>query len=132
MPRMYVRGDEFPNEGFVQKAIEMHFRNKGYELEIDKFADLVCIHPTAKKKWIIEAKGQSQSIGIDFRTGLGQILQKMKEEDVFYAVAVPYSASFIRQCDNVPEWVRKSLRLYWLLIFEDGIVKEIAPEECCG
>jgi len=82
--RVYARGNEFPNEGFVQAAIENYFKNKGYELEIDKFADLVCVHPNEKKRWVIEAKGLSKSIGIDFRTGLGQILQKMTDEYSHY------------------------------------------------
>lgn len=129
--RVYARGDHFPNEGFVQAAIENYFKNKGYELEIDKFADLVCVHPIEKKRWVIEAKGLSKSIGIDFRTGLGQILQKMTDENSPYALAVPELSSFLQQCANVPERVRKSLNLHWIVVSENGAVTEIAPEPYC-
>ncbi|MBB2482485.1 hypothetical protein H5P36_20140 [Bacillus sp. APMAM] len=70
----FKRGIEFPNEGFVQLVIENFFEAQGFtRLEV-KHVDLVCINAN-NEKWIIEAKGDSSSVGVDFNTGLGQILK---------------------------------------------------------
>jgi hypothetical protein len=67
-------------------------------------------------------------VGLDFRTALGQIVQAMIDEASMYAIAVPDPPSFMGQCRRVPEWVRVSLRLAWLVVCSDGSVRVVAPD----
>lgn len=73
----YQRGVEFPHEGFVQSAIETYFTSKKYTILEEDYSDLVCINEQDNDKWVIEAKGKTSAIGLDFRTGLGQLIQRM-------------------------------------------------------
>jgi hypothetical protein len=89
MGRQFKRGCEFPNEGFVQAAIERHFEEAGYMLDTSTHVDLLCTHPTTKNAWHIEAKGKTTAIGLDFRTCLGQLLQRMSQRHVKHGIALP-------------------------------------------
>lgn len=94
MPR-FPRGNEFPNEGFVQQAIETYFTSLGYELLEEGFIDLACRHPETGHRWIVEAKGHSSSVGVDFNTCLGQILKRMgDEESAAFGVAMPATQQY--------------------------------------
>ena len=123
----YPRGMEFPNEGFVQRAIESYFTAEGFTIRAGELADLVCVAESGQTRWVIEAKGASASIGLDFRTGLGQILSKMAERSVNYALAVPDIPQFAALCGQISGWVRKSLRLHWIFVNEDGSVGIFPP-----
>lgn len=125
----FQRGLGFPHEGFVQAAIINHFRDQNYTIREEGFADLVCVCETRRCKWIIEAKGVTAAIGLDFRTGLGQLIQGMKEEGVNYAIAVPRTEQFLKQCSRVATWVRMALNLHFLFVDEHGNVRVVHPHE---
>ena len=118
----FKRGLDWPNEGFVQQAIEAHFRAAGYAIDEHKTIDLVCVHPGTGERWSVEAKGSTSSIGLDFRTGLGQLLQGMKCQGVQYGLAMPDLAQFRKQVDAVPSWVVEALGIHWIFVQEDGTV----------
>jgi hypothetical protein len=124
--RNYARGDEYPNEGFLQAAIETYF--KGYERIAGGDADLACRDCETGEVWIVEVKGLTSAVGLDFRTGLGQLLQRMNDAEAHYAMAVPNLRSFISQCRRVPEWVRRALRMHWLVVDRDGAVTVYSPD----
>lgn len=75
MGRKYFRGYDFPYEGFVQLAIEKHFTSLGYHINTSSDADLICTHPLTYERWVVEAKGKTTNIGLDFRIALGQLIQ---------------------------------------------------------
>lgn len=127
--KVFKRGLDYPNEGFIQNKIEEYFTQLGYEpIEVD-YSDYVCIHPSSNAKWVIEAKGKTSAIGLDFRTCLGQVVQRMDLQTTNYAVAIPDLESYIKQCNLIKPWVRKVLNLYWIIVDADGNVKVISPEE---
>jgi hypothetical protein len=117
--RRYPRGPEYPNEGFIQVAIETHFQGAGFEVQKKKGVqkengdpDLICRDSRSAQRWVIEAKGETKNIGLDFRTGLGQLMQRMDDESAHYALAVPNLPSFVTQCRFVPQRVRRAMRLH--------------------
>jgi hypothetical protein len=126
---VFALGEHFPHEGFVQNALERHFASLGFEIVEGGDADLVCVHPQTQKKWVVEAKGATSAIGLDFRTGLGQLICRMSTPSSDYAVAVPDLPQFLIQCRRIRPWVRQALRLHWLLVAQDGSVKTVKPEE---
>lgn len=132
MARQYKRGDDFPHEGFVQGAIERHFQDAGYVLDTSTHVDLLCAHPVTGDAWHIEAKGATTAIGLDFRTCLGQLLQRMSQQHVRYGVALPNLPQYRRQTDQVSGWVVDRLGLNWLFVAEDGAVEIVRPSgaEC--
>jgi hypothetical protein len=87
MGRQYKRGNEFPHEGFVQDAIESYFEQAGYTLDTSTHVDLLCAHPVGGEAWHIEAKSKTMAIGLDFRTCLGKLLQRMTQQHVRHGVA---------------------------------------------
>jgi len=126
MPK-FQRGQDFPHEGFVQTAIERYFCECGYKIIEEGYSDLVCVN--AEIKWVVEAKGVTTAIGLDFRTGLGQLIQRMVEKDTIYAIAVPKTSQFIMQCGQISKWVRESLNIHFLLVDKEGDVQIVFPHE---
>jgi len=125
--RSYKRGLEFPHEGFVQLSIEAHFRAAGFDLINDGQVDLLCTHPTSGEAWHIEAKGLTTQVGLDFRTGLGQLVQGMRSETSKYGAAVPDTPAFRAQIAKLSPWVVSALHIHWLLVSPDGSVHIVAP-----
>jgi len=120
----YRLGTDFPHEGFVQAALEQYFA--GCERFAAGHADLACVDQ-AGVRWIIEAKGETADVGLDFRTGLGQLVQNMGDEDALYGLAVPDTQRFANQIARVPKWVQQTLRLHWLIVAADGRVRVERP-----
>ncbi len=116
----YRNPPEFPYEAFVQAVLERHFVQLGYRILSFGHADLVC--GRAGERWIVEAKGQTSDIGLDFRTGLGQIVITMKDETCNYAIAVPDISAFRRQADKVTAHVRRALNLHVIFVDQNGRV----------
>lgn len=127
--RGYRRGSGFPNEAFVQTAVEKHFCSSGYERVVTAHSDYACHHPSTGDRWVIEAKGATSAIGLDFRTGLGQLVQRASDPSVRYALAVPDIPQFLAQCSQVSMWVRESLGIHWLIVSEDGSIHIVSPKE---
>ncbi|MFX0195365.1 MAG: hypothetical protein ACFFCW_04510 [Candidatus Hodarchaeota archaeon] len=125
----YARGFAFPNEGFVQRAIEDKFAVLGFKAEDAGDADLISVDPKTGERWVVEAKGKTKASGLDFRTGLGQLVQRMTDQNSKYAVAFPDIPQFVKQCRQVKPWVRKLLNLHWLLVGEDGAVRIYGPDD---
>jgi anti-sigma factor RsiW len=122
----YKLGVDFPREGFVQVALERHFESCE-RLEADH-ADFACIDENGRR-WVIEAKGETNQVGLDFRTGLGQLLQNMEDRDAHYAVAIPDTPKFAGQRARVPAWVRSALGFHWMIVGESGAVSVVPPED---
>lgn len=120
--RNFKRGNEWPNEGFVQHAIEIFFKSCGFFIEAHKTIDLVCYHPVTSSKWRVESKGLTTAVGVDFRTGLGQLIQGMIEQDTNYGLAIPDIPQFRRQVHAVPSWVAKNLAIHWIYVQSNGSV----------
>ncbi|HDH28900.1 MAG TPA: hypothetical protein ENH13_07180 [Euryarchaeota archaeon] len=73
--------DKFPYEAFVERRVSDYFRNIGYELSMEiAFLDLHFKSAEKGGEWRIECKGETSSIGVDFNTGIGQILKRMDDE----------------------------------------------------
>ena len=118
-------GYSFPSEGFVQASIEKHFAALGFIQSKEAHADYYGKHPDTGEEWFVEAKGKTSDVGLDFRTGLGQLLQGMKEPNRKYAIAIPDIPQFIAQCNRVSERVRELLQIHWLIVGEDGVVRVV-------
>ncbi|MDP2575361.1 hypothetical protein Q8W40_24410 [Vibrio penaeicida] len=125
----YKREHIFPNESYVQEAIDRYFLTAGYEIIDDKYTDLVCKHPSTKETWYIEAKGLTSQVGLDFRTCIGQVVQRMKVQGANYAIAVPDIQKFRDQLLIVAPHVREILNLYWVLVDENQSVVIVSPEQ---
>lgn len=132
IPRTYKLGTGFPAEGFVQAAVERHFRELGFDVDANGQIDLLCVNPSNGERWQIEAKGKTSQPGLDFRTCLGQLVQRIQDRDVNHAIAVPDIASYTTQIALVAPWVAQSLRLHWLLVAPDASVRVVEPWTDCG
>jgi hypothetical protein len=128
-PSQYKLGSDFPREAFVQQAIEKHFESIGYRLCEATQADLICAHPQTKERWIVEAKGETTAIGLDFNTGLGQLLGRMDDPSAKYAMALPKTKKFIAQCDKISTRVRDALNLHWILVDSRGAINIVGPND---
>jgi|GEM_PF-974338 len=129
MNRTYARGADFPNEGFVQLAIERHFFDLGFTLDTETHVDLLCTSPHTNETWHIEAKGKTAQIGLDFRTCLGQLVQRMDVEHARYGIAIPDLPAYRRQTAQLSGWVVEKLGLHWLFVSRDGTVEVVAPNK---
>lgn len=125
----FKRNASFPHEAFVRLAIQTHFNSSGYQRIDVPHSDYACVHPANGVQWVIEAKGETYEIGVDFRSGLGQLVQRATTPNVRYAIALPNIPQFISQCKQVSTWVRVSIGIYWLIVSEDGSVITVPPQD---
>src|SRR5687767_2627475 len=95
----YKLGRDFPREGFVQAALEQHFAS--CRRHAIGHADFACTDESGRQ-WLIEAKGETSDVGLDFRTGLGQILQGTPSPDWIPALAMPDTPKFAAQRARTP------------------------------
>ncbi len=114
--KTFSRPPEFPNEAFVQKAIEQYFTANGYEIDGAGQIDLKAWKN--KEDWVIEAKGITKAIRVDFNTCMGQLIGHIDNENTKYAIALPRTEEYIYQCKNLPDFIRRRLGLH--IIFVDG------------
>lgn len=125
--RSYKLGSEFPAEWFVQKAVENYFGERGFHLDVTGHVDLICVHRNTGERWHIEVKGLTSQPGLDFRTCLGQLLQRMESQSTRHAIAVPDIPKYITQIGKVSHWVVNRLGIHWLLVAEDGSIRVVNP-----
>jgi hypothetical protein len=126
--RGYSRGTEFPSEAFVQQAIERHFRALGFAVDTTGHVDLLCSRSDGPERWHIEAKGKTSQCGLDFRTCLGQLVQRMRDRATRHGVALPDIPQYRAQLELVSPWVVEALGIHWLLVASDGSVEIAAPK----
>ena len=126
-PRRYVLGNQFPSEGFVQTSVEDYFRKLGYIVDTSTDIDLVCRHPQTNERWQIEAKGKTSSCGLDFRTCLGQLVQRINDGETRYGIALPDIPQFRAQIQATSEWAVARLGISWFLVSQDGAVEMLTP-----
>ncbi len=130
-PTGYKKPNEFPYEAFIQRAIDAYFAAQGFQTATDVggHSDLVCRNPGSGQRWVIEAKGQTAAVGLDVRTGLGQLLRAMHDPATRYGLAVLDTPPFLAQCRTISPWVRQALGLHWLLVRSDGSVHVVGPDD---
>lgn len=125
--RGYRLGTDFPGEGFVQAAIEEHFRKLGFALDATGDIDLLCCRSGTDECWHIEVKGKTSAIGLDFRTCLGQLVQRITGPGVRYGMALPDIPQYREQTKKTSPWAIQVLGITWLLVQADGSVHMIQP-----
>lgn len=123
----FWRGTDYPHEAFIQGALERHFSALGYSFIKEGHTDLVCVKEDALDKWAIEAKGVTDSIGLDFRTGLGQLVLGMRDRQVKYALAMPDIPKFAVQAAKLAPWLREALNLHLIFVNEAGVLRVVYP-----
>lgn len=117
----------YPNEAFIQESIEKHFRISGYEIQEDGQIDLIAENDN--EKWVIEAKGLTSQITVDFNTCIGQLAKSMQSNTCNYALALPSIEKFKTQCMKLPDYYRERNNLYIIVVNEKQEVNIIKPTE---
>ena len=115
----------YPNEAFIQEAIENYFSSEGFMIEKDGQIDLVA--EKNDEKWIVEAKGMTSQITVDFNTCLGQLVKSMESSAWNYAIAIPCEDKYKVQCMKLPDYSRKNNNLYIIIVNENAQIKVIMP-----
>jgi hypothetical protein len=121
-------GDLYPHEEFIQNALVRHFVERGFSVEMERHNPDVLAWQPGGERWHIEAKGLTTAVGLDFRTGIGQLVQGMTERGPRYAIAVPDEPAFRSQCSRVTRWVRQDLNLWWLFVDSQGSIRATSPD----
>lgn len=127
MDKFFKKENCYPNEAFVQEAIEKYFSDLGYQLKTKEQVDLIA--EKGSECWVIEAKGMTSSVGLDFNTCLGQLVKSMKDKHAIYAIAIPKHEKYERQCKLIPDYFRQLVNLHILFIDEQGKVNITFPKD---
>jgi hypothetical protein len=128
MKKSFHKPCVFPNEAFVQQALETHFESAGYQIDAEEQIDLVA-WKSEKDKWMIEAKGHTSSDRVDFNTGLGQLIGHMENDTDKYALAIPRVAPCIKQSQNLSAYIRAKLQLIIIIVNQDGHLEFFRPDQ---
>lgn len=129
----------FPQAAFVMDAIENHFiENQQFRRVGDQAPNTNVLHCQKENwgEWIIFAKGVNTDVGIEFGTGLAQLLRKMDDtrhgNSTFrFGIAMPSDNDdkFKRQCAIIGRKIRRTLNLHWLVVNQDGKVTIYRPDQ---
>lgn len=125
MGKYYKKDNCFPNEIFIQEAIEHYFLSYDFIINASGHVDLIA--EKENERWIIEAKGLTSSVGVDFNTCLGQLIKSMKDSKTIYAIAVPKIDSYKRHCEMISDYFRKLVGLHISVVDRTGNVSLILP-----
>lgn len=114
----------FPIEDFVVQSVDDWLVQNGYRDTVHarrghQDPDLIAV--SEREALVIEAKGHTGGIDLDYNTGLGQLIKHMDSEEAVYAIAVPDSPQFRAQLEKVRDLARKRLLMKWLLSPEAGV-----------
>ena len=58
------------------------------------------------------------ALGLDFRTCLGQLLQRMSQQQLRHGIVLPDLPQYRAQVAQVSPWVVDRLGLHWLFIVD--------------
>jgi len=111
---------DFPYETFVQHAVEQWLAGEGFELLRDPLVDVKASR--GNEIWHIEAKGKTSAIGLDFRTGIGQLVQRMTDQGHNHGIAIPDIPEFRKQTEAFAPWVLEKLQINWVWVSKNGSV----------
>jgi len=123
--KYYKKDNKYPNEAFIQEAIENYFSNEGFVIEKDGQIDLIA--EKSDEKWIVEAKGMTSQITVDFNSCLGQLVKSMVSPVWNYAIAIPYEDKYKVQCMKLPKYFRNNNNLHIIVVSENAQIKIIMP-----
>ena len=106
----------------VKHILEDYLFSQGWTLDSDGYdnSDIDLVVKRGAEKWRIQAKGSepsSEEIINSFVSVLGQILQRMDNDNCRYSIALPDTKQFRRLWERLPELAkdRLELRLYSLV-----------------
>lgn len=116
----------------MQACVEAHFHKLGFTVDATGDIDLICRHATSRECWHIEAKGKTSQPGLDFRTCLGQLVQRIRGPEVRYGIALPDIPQYRAQIEATSEWAVRVLGIRWLLVQPDGRVRTLEPRQGDG
>ncbi len=122
-------------EDFVKRSLVDYFvKENGFELIKSNTPPLKNLDINIRKEnseWRIECKGckngNTDNVRTDFNTGIGQIVEKMDELNINYAIAMPDIKQFNNQAVQIPKSVRKLLNLYWIWVRQNGEIYTESP-----
>ena len=125
--KYYKKEKVYPFEAFIQEAIEKYFSAEGYSIEEDDRIDLIAFKPDIR--WIVEAKGSTSQITVDFNTCLGQLARNMTSPSIKYAIAIPCENNYRNQCKSISDYYRVINNLHIIIVDENARVTIIKPTD---
>jgi hypothetical protein len=117
----------FRPEGFVQNAIEEHFRNLGFVIDAAGDIDVICRHPTTSERWHIEAKGKTAQPGSTFALALVSSFSGSAMEIPVTGLLFQTFRSTANKFRARAFWAVEALGIHWLLVAPDGSVRTVNP-----
>ena len=121
----YKLPHEFPHESFIQEVLVDFFESEGYSIIEEKPIDIKCSNADKNETWIIEVKGKTSQIGLDFKTCLGQIVMRMNNPDYIYAIAMPDIEQYHKQVNKVSSKIAAKINLNWIFVSDKGTIEII-------
>jgi len=125
--KYYKKEKVYPNEAFIQSAIEKYFLAEGYKIEKDDQIDLVA--EKLNDKWVIEAKGVTSQITVDFNTCIGQLVKSMVSPLIKYAIALPNEIKYKYQSQRLPDYFRVKNDVHIIVVDERAQIQIIYPSD---
>jgi len=123
----FKKSNVYPNEAFIQEAIEQHFVMNGFSIEKDGQIDLIA--EKNDEKWIVEAKGMTSQINVDFNTCIGQLAKSMASPLMNYAIALPNEIKYKHQSMKLPNYFRTISNLHIIVVDENAQIHIIQPTD---
>ena len=110
-------------EDEVKRAVRDHLVGLGYTVEVawdrTRGIDVDARHPT-KGRYIIEAKAETETSGaqqVNYFVGmLGELLQRMDDQDAIYGIALPENRQYRGLVDRLPRLARDRIGLHVLWV----------------
>ncbi len=128
-PQQKSIDNNYLSEDQIKKILENFLYNKGWATNIawgrKSGPDIVAVRNT--EKWIIEVKGcgSLNAMRVNYFLGvLGEILQRMDEEDAKYSIAFPDLKQFRNLWERFPSIAKRRTKITSLFIDSVGNIVE--------
>lgn len=119
-------------EDEVKTAVRDYFSAQGYSVDVAwdraRGIDIEARHPSGGR-YVIEAKAETGTSGaqqVNYFLGmLGELLQRMDDEDANYGIALPENRQYRGLVDRLPRLARHriGLNVFWVTrVSDDGLV----------
>ena len=121
-------------DGLSEDEVKQHLFNwltaKNWRVEIawGKARGIDVVATKESQRWLIEAKGAGsrQPMRVNYFIGmLGELLQRMEDNDVKYSISMPDMKQFRGLWERLPKLAKERTKISALFVSEDGKVEEI-------
>jgi len=117
------------SEDELKMILKNHLEQEGWKVEVawGKKTGVDIDAYRNNKRWIIEAKGCGSRSAMRvnyFISALGELLQRMNDDNAIYSIALPNMKQYKKLWDKLPDLAKQKNKISCLFVNKNGQIQE--------